>query len=59
MVLNNGGEMHHSRHGGMPTTVYATEPGHWDQPVPIWAVRPPQSAWDPEFLQSLDPRCVT
>ena len=23
--MNNGGEMHHSRHGGMPTTVYISD----------------------------------
>ena len=39
-----------------PSTMYTPEPHHWDQPIPVWAVRPPQATWDPEYLQSLDPR---
>ena len=36
--------------------MYTTEPPHaWDQP-PIWAINPPQTVWDPEYLQKLDPR---
>ena len=39
-----------------PPTMYTTEPPHaWDQP-PIWAINPPQTVWDPEYLQKLDPR---
>ena len=36
--------------------MYTPEPHHWDHPVPVWAMRPPPSAWDPEYLQKLDPR---
>ena len=39
-----------------PATVYKPNPHHWDQPVPVWAVRPPTSAWDPEYLQKYDPK---
>lgn len=39
-----------------PSTMYTPEPHHWDHPVPVWAMRPPPSAWDPEYLQKLDPR---
>ena len=35
--------------------MYATEPQPWDQP-PVWAINPPQTVWDPEYLQRLDPR---
>ena len=36
--------------------MYTTEPhGTWDQP-PIWAINPPQTIWDPEYLQKFDPR---
>ena len=39
--------------------MYTTEPHNsWDQP-PIWAVNPPQTVWDPEYLQKLDPRYST
>ena len=42
-----------------PQTMYTTEPHHtWDQP-PIWAINPPQTIWDPEYLQKLDPRYNT
>ena len=36
--------------------MYTPEPHHWDHPVPVWAMRPPPSAWDPVYLQKLDPR---
>ena len=37
------------------------QPHSWDAPLPIWAaglspVAPPQSAWDPVYLQQHDPR---
>ena len=39
-----------------PPTIYTTEPPHvWDQ-TPTWAINPPQTVWDPEYLQKLDPR---
>lgn len=44
------------KQGQSPLTMYTPDPHHWDQPVPVWAVRPPPSAWDPEYLQGLDPR---
>jgi len=40
----------------LPPTVYTPEPHSWDQPLPVWAVNPPESAWDPSYLQQLDPR---
>jgi len=40
----------------LPPTVYTPEPHSWDQPLPIWAVGPPESAWDPSYLQQIDPR---
>jgi len=40
----------------LPPTMYTPEPHNWDQPLPIWALTPPQSAWDPVFLQQMDPR---
>ena len=43
-------------HGSGPATMYTPEPHHWDHPVPVWAMRPPPSAWDPDYLQQLDPR---
>ena len=36
--------------------MYTPEPHHWDHPVPVWAMRPPPSVWDPDYLQQLDPR---
>jgi len=39
-----------------PSTMYTPEPHAWDQPLPIWAIAPPQNAWDPTYLQQLDPR---
>ena len=42
----------------LPPTMYTPEPHSWDQPLPIWAVNPPEKAWDPSFLQQLDPRYV-
>lgn len=43
-----------------PPTVYATEPQSWDQPLPIWALRPgpgsQQPVLDPIYLQQMDPR---
>ena len=44
-----------------PPTVYATEPQSWDQPLPIWAVKPGQPSkqqpiLDPLYLQKMDPR---
>jgi hypothetical protein len=36
--------------------MYTPEPHAWDQPLPIWAVAPPPTAWDPGYLQQLDPR---
>ena len=42
----------------LPPTMYTPEPHSWDQPLPIWAVNPPQNAWDPSFLQQIDPRYV-
>jgi len=39
-----------------PSTMYTPEPHAWDQPLPIWAITPPQNAWDPTYLQQLDPR---
>ena len=35
---------------------FCPEPHAWDQPLPIWAIAPPQNAWDPTYLQQLDPR---
>lgn len=43
-------------HNPLPPTVYTPEPHSWDQPLPVWAVNPPESAWDPTYLQQLDPR---
>ena len=40
----------------LPPTVYTPQPHSWDGPLPIWAVSPPQSAWDPVYLQRHDPR---
>jgi len=51
-VYKNG---YHQKKRG-PSTMYTPEPHHWDHPVPVWAMRPPPSAWDPEYLQKLDPR---
>ena len=42
----------------LPPTMYTPEPHSWDQPLPIWAVNPPENAWDPSFLQQIDPRYV-
>lgn len=39
-----------------PPTVYTPQPSNWDHPVPVWAMRPPPSIWDPDYLQQLDPR---
>jgi len=39
-----------------PATVYTPQPSNWDHPVPVWAMRPPPSIWDPDYLQQLDPR---
>jgi len=39
-------------------TMYTPEPHTWDQPLPIWAIAPPQTAWDPVYLQQLDPRYI-
>jgi len=39
-----------------PSTMYTPEPHAWDQPLPIWAITPPQNAWDPTYLQQFDPR---
>ena len=39
--------------------MYTTEPHHiWDQ-RPIWAINPPQTVWDAEYLQKMDPRYNT
>lgn len=40
----------------LPPTVYTPQPHSWDAPLPIWALSPPQSAWDPVYLQRHDPR---
>jgi len=48
--------VHGPHGGGGPATMYTPEPGHWDHPVPVWAMRPPPSVWDPDYLQQLDPR---
>ena len=40
----------------VPATVYTPEPHSWDVPLPIWALQPPTSTWDPAFLQQIDPR---
>ena len=40
----------------VPATVYTPEPHSWDVPLPIWALQPPTSTWDPVFLQQIDPR---
>ena len=40
----------------VPATVYTPEPHTWDTPLPIWALQPPTSAWDPAYLQQIDPR---
>jgi len=40
----------------VPATVYTPEPHTWDTPLPIWALQPPTSAWDPSYLQQIDPR---
>lgn len=42
----------------VPATVYTPEPHNWDTPLPIWALQPPTSAWDPTYLQQIDPRYV-
>merc|ERR1712223_818274 len=57
-VYQNGYKKRHpaSHGGGGPATMYTPEPHHWDHPVPVWAMRPPPSAWDPDYLQQLDPR---
>jgi len=51
---------HHKESGPpphpLPPTMYTPEPHSWDQPLPVWAVNPPESAWDPSYLQQLDPR---
>ena len=36
--------------------MYAPDPHNWDHPVPVWAMRPPPTIWDPDYLQKLDPR---
>merc|ERR1719410_1516120 len=51
----------HGRQSPLPPTVYTPQPHSWDAPLPIWAaglspVAPPQSAWDPVYLQQHDPR---
>jgi len=57
-VYQNGYKKRHpsSHGGGGPATMYTPEPHHWDHPVPVWAMRPPPSVWDPDYLQQLDPR---
>ena len=39
----------------LPATVYTPEPHNWDTPLPIWAVSPPRTVWDPLYLQQHDP----
>jgi len=36
--------------------MFTPEPPPWVPPLPIWAVAPPQTTWDPSYLQQLDPR---
>jgi len=48
-----------SQSRSLPPTMYTPEPHSWDQPLPIWAVNPPKNAWDPYFLQQIDPRYMT
>jgi len=56
-VYQNGFKKRHTPSGGGgPPTMYTPEPHHWDHPVPVWAMRPPPSVWDPDYLQQLDPR---
>lgn len=45
----------------LPATVYSLQPGppHWDSPLPIWALSPPRTVWDPVYLQQHDPRYRT
>jgi len=40
----------------LPATVYTPEPHNWDTPLPIWAMSPPRTVWDPIYLQHHDPR---
>lgn len=40
----------------LPATVYTPEPHNWDTPLPIWAMSPPRTVWDPLYLQQHDPR---
>lgn len=40
----------------LPATVYTPEPHNWDTPLPIWAMSPPRTVWDPVYLQHYDPR---
>ena len=40
----------------LPATVYTPEPHNWDTPLPIWALSPPRTVWDPVYLQQHDPR---
>ena len=40
----------------LPATVYTPEPHNWDTPLPIWALSPPRTVWDPVYLQHHDPR---
>ena len=46
----------HAAPTSLPPTVYTPQPHSWDGPLPIWALSPPQSAWDPVYLQRHDPR---
>ena len=40
----------------LPATIYTPEPHNWDTPLPIWALSPPRTVWDPVYLQTQDPR---
>ena len=50
--------LHYPLHSSL-RTMYTPEPHTWDQPLPIWAIGPPQPVWDPVYLQQLDPRYVS
>ena len=51
-----GGKLSSPDSVALPATVYTPEPHNWDTPLPIWAMSPPRTVWDPVYLQQHDPR---
>ena len=55
-LRSTGGKLSSPDSVGLPATVYTPEPHQWDTPLPIWAMSPPRTVWDPVYLQQYDPR---